>query len=67
MGDVADMVLEGLFCEGCGAFMGNECGYPRRCEECQKDVLHDAMSRKARELTGATARRRKHGRKKRNK
>ena len=38
MGDYADMVLEGIMCEGCGLFIsftGN--GYPEKCDDCKKE------------------------------
>ena len=40
MGEIADMTLEGILCEGCGIYLddGNESGYPRRCEDCAKDM-----------------------------
>lgn len=32
MGDIADMMVEGLLCEQCGGFIdGEEPGYPRNC------------------------------------
>lgn len=36
MGEIADMMLNGLMCEGCGEFMEDheEPGYPRRCAGC---------------------------------
>lgn len=44
MGEITEMVLEGVLCEGCGSLMedmiprGNKKveapGYPRRCEDC---------------------------------
>lgn len=35
MGDVAEMMLEGLLCEVCGELIdGDEPGYPRRCAGC---------------------------------
>ena len=37
MGDVADMMLEGTLCEGCGVYLGLSTGYPVRCSSCQKD------------------------------
>lgn len=36
MGDVADMILDGIICECCGVYIGDECGYPRRCRSCSK-------------------------------
>lgn len=39
MGDVADMMLDGTLCEGCGVFLeGCGDGYPRRCAGCLDDV-----------------------------
>jgi hypothetical protein len=38
MGDIADMMLDGTLCEGCGEFIGEDEGYPRYCsEQCKKD------------------------------
>jgi len=37
MGEVADMMLDGTLCEGCGVFMGDEVGYPRKCKACRYD------------------------------
>lgn len=40
MGEIAEMMLEGLMCEGCGEFMEDmdEPGFPRRCAGCQPDA-----------------------------
>ena len=32
---VAEDILDGMFCEGCGEFIGEPVGYPRKCEECE--------------------------------
>lgn len=39
MGDIAEMVLEGLLCSVCGTFLDveDEAGYPVACSECQDD------------------------------
>jgi hypothetical protein len=37
MGDVADMMLDGTLCEGCGQYIGDSVGYPLRCSTCQID------------------------------
>lgn len=39
MGEIADMMINGLMCEGCGEFLdGNEPGYARYCsEQCAKN------------------------------
>lgn len=43
MGDVADMMLDGTLCEGCGVYLGEAVDYPRRCKQCQKDQRVDAL------------------------
>ncbi len=37
MGDVSEMMLDGILCEGCGVFMGEEVGFPRVCHDCAQD------------------------------
>lgn len=38
MGDVADMMLDGTLCEGCGDFIGDGDGYPQYCSpQCAED------------------------------
>jgi hypothetical protein len=34
MGEIADQILNGDMCEGCGEWMGEGDGYPRRCPGC---------------------------------
>jgi hypothetical protein len=34
MGDIADMMLDGILCEGCGEYIGAPTGYPMRCSGC---------------------------------
>ena len=44
MGDVANMILDGTLCEGCGIVMVKEGepshGYPRRCGDCATYEKH---------------------------
>lgn len=41
MGDIADMMMEGILCHGCGGLMDDVtedspiAGYPRLCEDCE--------------------------------
>ena len=35
MGDIADMMLEGVLCERCGEYIGDEVGHPRLCNACE--------------------------------
>lgn len=37
MGEIADSIIEGDFCQECGEFMGDGDGYPRTCGGCKKD------------------------------
>ena len=39
MGDIADMMLDGTLCEGCGVSLGRGDGYPRRCASCRRDEV----------------------------
>lgn len=36
MGDIAEMMLDGTLCEGCGVYLGGVAqGIPRRCYDCR--------------------------------
>lgn len=36
MGDIADAMIDGELCEGCGVYLeGEPPGHPRRCGDCQ--------------------------------
>ena len=42
MGDVADMMIDGTLCEGCGVYLegdddGKAWGFPRLCRDCALD------------------------------
>lgn len=45
MGEAAEMMLDGILCEGCGEWMGDDeaPGYPRRCPACggEQEPDHD--------------------------
>ena len=36
MGDIADMILEGILCEICGTFLGDPIGHPETCDDCDE-------------------------------
>lgn len=38
MGEYAEMVLEGLVCQYCGEYMGDDPGYPQTCNDCQHEL-----------------------------
>lgn len=38
MGEIADMMLDGTLCEGCGTYIGEGSGFPGYCStQCAKD------------------------------
>lgn len=38
MGEIADAMLDGTLCEGCGAYIGDETGFPGYCSpQCAAD------------------------------
>lgn len=37
MGEIAEMMLDGTLCEGCGVSLpGEALGFPRRCKDCRR-------------------------------
>ena len=34
-GDMADGMIDGTFCQYCGEYLGESCGYPISCSDCQ--------------------------------
>ncbi len=43
MGEIAEQMLDGSLCEGCGVYLGEAVGYPRRCHSCMKAQRADAV------------------------
>jgi hypothetical protein len=42
MGEIAEAMLDGDLCEGCGVYMGDPGqGFPRRCPDCAKEQRAD--------------------------
>lgn len=37
MGDVAEMVIDGVLCQACGCFIGDAVGFPRSCDDCEEE------------------------------
>jgi predicted Zn-ribbon and HTH transcriptional regulator len=37
MGEVVEMILEGILCEQCGQYIGRSIGYPQKCNDCKED------------------------------
>ncbi len=40
MGEIAEMMLDGTLCEGCGEYLGEGDGFPRYCASCSDDLAH---------------------------
>lgn len=38
MGDISEMMLDGILCEGCGEYLGEGGGFPTRCAGCAPEV-----------------------------
>lgn len=34
MGEYADLILQGVYCESCGCYTNQEPGHPIKCGEC---------------------------------
>lgn len=37
MGEIAEMMLDGTLCEGCGVYLGSDSGFPTYCSACRRD------------------------------
>lgn len=37
MGEIADLMINGDICQGCGAELGDGDGYPRQCKACERE------------------------------
>lgn len=52
MGEIAEMILEGILCEQCGMFIdGEEVGFPRLCDFCRSDEFEQAFGEPSKPLT----------------
>lgn len=40
MGEIADAMINGEFCMGCGEYLGEETGYPGYCSGCKPKSSH---------------------------
>lgn len=38
MGEYAELVLQGVYCESCGCYTGREPGHPILCDGCDKKI-----------------------------
>lgn len=48
MGEIADLMINGDICEGCGVELdGSGDGYPRRCRGCERDSRSEYADQQA--------------------
>lgn len=43
MGEIADMMLDGTLCEGCGEHLGSDAGFPQYCAGCEPDRTAETL------------------------
>jgi hypothetical protein len=48
-GSMAADILEGIFCEECGQYIGEPVGHPRKCRDCQPRPARKKKRAKVRE------------------
>ena len=41
MGEIAEMMLEGILCQQCGVYLGEGDGFPQLCPSCQSENDED--------------------------
>ncbi len=41
MGEIAEMMLDGTLCAGCGEYLGESTDLPTYCADCAKDMKQD--------------------------
>ncbi len=39
MGEIANDMLSGLLCNGCGVYLGDPVGFPCYCEDCRDEAV----------------------------
>lgn len=42
MGEMADAILDGVFCQICGEYLGEGDGFPTYCEACKPEGVENA-------------------------
>ena len=48
MGDVTEMILDGILCDSCGGYTGKACGHPTKCSSCSPKKRHRRYKSKRR-------------------
>lgn len=41
MGEIADMIIDGILCENCGGYIGDSVDYTRKCPECTREFRRE--------------------------
>ena len=54
MSEIADLMINGALCEGCGVAIGDEVGYVRRCRACRAELKRDREWQAARDAASPT-------------
>lgn len=44
MGEVADDILDGMYCQHCGDYLGAPTGYPKSCNSCNRPKINNRQS-----------------------
>lgn len=52
MGEIADMILDGILCQGCGVYIGEGDGWPSFCGGCRPSSKAKAQPIKATKRCG---------------
>lgn len=44
MGDIADDILDGMYCQYCGDYLGAPSGYPKSCSSCNRTKKYNRQN-----------------------
>lgn len=50
MGEIAESILNGDFCQYCMEYLGDGDGYPRTCHACIEDGMEDHLEEESDEI-----------------
>ena len=52
MGEIAEMMIDGTLCEGCGVYLGDGQGFPRYCGSCAGNSFSSTYEREMKASNG---------------
>ena len=52
MGEISEMILEGILCELCGVFIGDAVEHPRKCTTCRRQTQGARRKKKTKKENG---------------